>query len=68
MRPRLNSRIPVVVEMHVECPKCRHVSDEKFEFDMPYKKAQPIESIELGTCPQCGAAVQKHMKRTLQVQ
>jgi hypothetical protein len=33
-----------------------------------FKKSQPMEAYEPGKCPECGAPVQMHLKRTLQRQ
>ena len=64
---RMDTKIPVVVRMHVEC-KCGHVEDETYEFDMPFKKAQAMEANEPGKCPECGEPVQIHLKRWQQRQ
>ena len=37
-------------------------------FDMPRAKAQPMEASEPGKCPECGAPIQMHRKRTQQMQ
>jgi hypothetical protein len=62
-RRRIDTRIPVVVRMRVECA-CGHTEDEAYEFDMPLAKSQPMEGSEPGACPECGAPVQIHLKRT----
>ena len=64
----LDSRIPVVVRLQVECSSCGHTEDETYEFDMAFAKSQPMEAYELVECPQCGAPVQMHLKRTQQWQ
>jgi len=64
----IDSRIPVVVQMHVECAGCGHTEDETYESNMPFTKAQPMESCESGECPQCGAPVLMYLKRTQQKQ
>ena len=61
-------KIPVVVRMRVECAQCGHREDETYEFDMPIAKAHPMEEYEPGTCPECGAPVQMHLKRTQRIQ
>lgn len=61
-------KIPVVVRMRVECAACGHHEDEMYEFDMPIAKAQAMEGYEPGKCPECGAAVQMHLKRWQQMQ
>lgn len=68
MPRRMDNRIPVVVRMHVECTKCGHTENEAYEFDMPFAKSQPMEADEPGKCPECGAAIQMHLKRTQQRQ
>lgn len=65
---RMDSRVPVVVHMHVECAKCGHTEDETYEFDMPFSKSQPMEADEPGKWPECGAPIQMHLKRTQQRQ
>ena len=64
----VDSKIPVVVRMSVECAKCGHTEDDTYEFDLPLAKAQPMEGYEPGTCPECGAPVQMHLKRTQRMQ
>jgi len=64
----IDSRIPVVVRLQVECAGCGHTEDETYEFDMPFAKSKPIEAYEPGKCPKCGAAIQMHLKRTQQRQ
>jgi len=39
---------------------------ETYEFEMAFAKSQPMEAYELVECPQCGAPVQMHLKRTQQ--
>ena len=64
----MDDDIPVVVRMRVECDRCGHHEDEAFEFDMPIDKAQPREECVPGKCPECGAPVHMHLKRTQQKQ
>jgi hypothetical protein len=64
----MDNRIPVVVQMRVECAMCGHTEDETYEFDMPFAKSQPMEANEPGECPECGAPIQMHLKRTQQRQ
>jgi len=40
----MDTRIPVVVRMRVECARCRHTEDDTYEFDMPLSKSRPMES------------------------
>ena len=54
--------------MRVECASCGHTEDETYEFDMPFSKSQPMEASEPGKCPDCGAPIQMHLKRTQQRQ
>jgi hypothetical protein len=68
MPRRMDTRIPVVVRMRVECASCGHTEDDTFEFDMPFAKSQPMEAYEPGKCPKCGAQIQMHLKRTQQRQ
>jgi hypothetical protein len=58
--------MPVVVRMQFECAQCGHTEDEAYEFYMAFAKSKPIEANEPGECPQCGAPVQMHLKRTQQ--
>ena len=44
----MDSRVPVVVRMHVECASCGHTEDETYEFDMPFAKSQAMEAHEPG--------------------
>ena len=60
--------VPVIFRMRVECAPCGHAEDETYEFDLPRKKAQPMEADEPGTCPECGAPVDMHLKRWQQKQ
>jgi hypothetical protein len=64
----MDHRIPVVVRMRIECARCGHTDDERFEFDMPFAKAQAMEAHEPGKCPECGAPIHMHLKRTQQRQ
>jgi hypothetical protein len=54
--------------MQVECARCGHTEDDTYEFDMPFAKSQPMEAYEPGKCPECGAPIQMHLKRTQQRQ
>jgi hypothetical protein len=54
--------------MRVECASCGHTEDETYEFDSPFAKSQPMEAYEPGNCPDCGAPIQMHLKRTQQRQ
>ena len=60
--------IPVVVRMEVKCVRCGHHEDETYHFELPIVKAQPKEAYKSGKCPDCGASVQIHLKRTQQMQ
>jgi hypothetical protein len=35
---------------------------------MPFAKSQPMEAYEPAKCPECGAPIQMHLKRTQQRQ
>lgn len=59
----MDTRIPVIVRLRVECAECGHAEDDTYEFDLPRAKAQPMEGNEPGKCPKCGAAVLMHLKR-----
>jgi len=65
---RIDSRVPVLVQMHVECARCGYTGDETYEFDKPFTRAQPMESCESGECPECGAPVLMYLKRMQQRQ
>jgi len=54
--------------LRVECARCGHTEDETYEFDMPLAEAQPMEAYEPGKCPECGASIHTHLKRTQQRQ
>ena len=64
----IDSRIPVVVHLQVQCASCGHSEEETYQFDLPFTKAQPMESCESGECPECGAPVLMYFKRTQQRQ
>jgi len=64
----MDNRIPVVVRTRVECAKCGHTEDDTYEFYLPFAKSQAMEVYEPGKCPDCGAVIQMHLKRTLQRQ
>jgi hypothetical protein len=63
-----NHDIPEVVRMRVECARCGHTEYERFEFDMPFSKSKPKEAHEPGKCPERGAQILMHLKRTQQRQ
>jgi hypothetical protein len=54
--------------MRVECAQCGHTQDETYEFAMPFAGSRPMEVYESGECPECGVAIQMHLKRTQQRQ
>jgi len=62
----MDTRVPVVVRMRVECARCGHTEDDTYEFDMPFAKSQSMEAYEPGKCRECGAPIQMHLKRTQQ--
>ena len=64
----MDSDIPVIVRMRVECARCGHAEDETYEFDVPLAKAQPMEGYEPGKCPECGASIYMQVKRWQQRQ
>ena len=64
----MDNRIPVVVRMQVECAMCGYAEDDTYEFDMPFTKSHPMEADEPGKCPDCGAPIEMHLKRTQQRQ
>jgi len=68
MLPAMDSRIPVLVQMHVECARCGCTVDETYEFDTPFAKSKPMEFCESSECPECGAPVLMYLKRTQQKQ
>ncbi len=37
----MDTKIPMVVRMLVDCENCGHHEDETFEFDLPFRKARP---------------------------
>ena len=45
-----------------------HTEDEPYEFDIPFTESQPIEAYEPGKCPECGAPIHMHLRRTQQRQ
>jgi len=65
---KMDTRIPVVVRMLVECATCGHTEGETYEFDTPLAKSQPMEADEPGKCPECGAKLLIRLKRTQQRQ
>jgi len=64
----MDSRIPVVVRMQVECATCGHTEEDTYEFSLPFAESQPLEAYEPSKCPDCGALVHMHLKRTQQRQ
>jgi hypothetical protein len=54
--------------MQVECAMCGYAEDDTYEFDMPFTKSHPMEADEPGKCPDCGAPIEMHLKRTQQRQ
>ena len=64
----LDHDIPVVVRVRVECARCGHAEDESYECDMPRAKVQPREESMPGRCPECGAPMHMHLRRTQQRQ
>jgi hypothetical protein len=53
----------VVVSMRAKC-WCGYANAEDFLLDMPHDKAQPMQACELSACPDCGAPIRIHLKRT----
>jgi hypothetical protein len=51
MMAGMDSDIPVVVTMRVECARCGHAEDDTYAFDMPIANAQPKEEYVPGKCP-----------------
>jgi hypothetical protein len=68
MLPVMDSQIPMVLRMQVECARCGHAEDEEFAFDLPLAKAQPRETYERGKCRKCGAPIHMHLQRRQRVQ
>jgi DNA-directed RNA polymerase subunit RPC12/RpoP len=60
----MDDDIPVVVRMRVRCASCGHSEDDSYQFDVPLRKAQPMEAYAPGKCSECGAPVQMHLKRS----
>jgi hypothetical protein len=54
----------VVVSMRVKC-WCGYANAEDFLLDMPHDKAQPMQACDLIACPDCGAPIRIHLKRTI---
>ena len=48
----MDTRVPAVVRMRVECARCGHAEDDTYAFDMPRVEAQPLEAYEAGECPE----------------
>ena len=69
MLPAMEERktVQVVVSMRVKC-WCGYANDEDFLLDMPHEKAQPTQALELSACPDCGAPIRIHLKRTSPLQ
>jgi hypothetical protein len=55
--------VPVLLSMRVKC-WCGYASDQDFLLDMPPNKAQSMQASELTACPDCGAPIRIHLKRT----
>jgi hypothetical protein len=55
--------VPVFLSMRIKC-WCGYASDQDFLLDMPQDKAQSMQSSELTACPDCGAPIRIHLKRT----
>lgn len=55
--------VPVLLSMRVKC-WCGYASDQDFLLDMPHDKAQSMQASELTACPDCGAPIRIHLKRT----
>ncbi len=64
----MDDGIPVIVRMRIECAKCGHAEDDSYEFDLPRAKAQPRKEYVADECPECGAPILMHLKRTQQRQ
>jgi len=54
-RLKIDSEVPVVVRMRVNCARCGHTEDETYELAVPPAKSQPMDAYEPGKCPECGA-------------
>jgi hypothetical protein len=59
--------VPVLLSMRAKC-WCGYANDQDFLLDMPHDKAQPMEALELTACPDCGAPIRVHLKRTSMLQ
>ena len=59
--------VPVVVSMRAKC-WCGYANDEDFLLDLAYDSAQPLQACELSACPDCGAPIRIHLKRTSALQ
>ena len=64
----MDSDIPAIVRMRIECARCGHTEDDTYEFDMPFAKSKPMEVYEPGKCTECKAPVQMRLKRTQRAQ
>ena len=64
----MDDKIPVVVRMRVECDQCGHSEDETYNFCVAFGEAKPTEEFAPGTCPECRASIQIHLRRTQQMQ
>jgi hypothetical protein len=62
----MDSRIPVVVRMQLECAHCGFTEDETYEFDIQLAKSYTMEAYEPGRCLECGARVHMPLTRTQQ--
>jgi len=56
------------VRMYVECASGGPTDDDTYKLDMPFAKSQPMEAYEPVKCPECGAPIKMHLKRTQQRQ
>jgi len=54
--------------MRVECDQCGHSEDETYNFCVAFGEAKPTEEFAPGTCPECRASIQIHLRRTQQMQ
>lgn len=63
----VENTVPVILSMRVKC-WCGYASDQDFLLDMPHDKAQSMQASELTACPDCGAPIRIHLKRTSTLQ
>ena len=59
--------VPVFLSTRAKC-WCGYADDQAFLLDMPHDKAQPMEALRLAACPDCGAPIRIHIKRTSTMQ